>query len=58
MATETSKPSVLSKSENSVLLVKYLKNHAEVKKILPRRHLYLQVGKERFCYLILKGRAT
>lgn len=58
MATGISQLSFLRKSEYGELLVDYLKRDAEVKHILPRRRLNLQVGDERFCYLILKGRAT
>lgn len=58
MAAETSQPSILRKSEHSILLLQYLKRDAEVKHILPRRHLNMQVGEERYCYLILKGRVT
>jgi CRP-like cAMP-binding protein len=58
MMTGTSQLSILRKSEYVDLLVDYLKRDAEVKHILPRRRLNLQVGDERFCYLILKGRAT
>ncbi|MDY0923354.1 helix-turn-helix domain-containing protein [Leclercia sp. CFBP8987] len=36
----------------------YLKRDAGVKHILPRRRLSMQIGEERFCYLILKGRVT
>ncbi|WP_336212693.1 winged helix-turn-helix transcriptional regulator [Enterobacter sp. P82] len=58
MATETSQSSILRKSQYSRELMEYLKRDAEVKKFLPRRHLYMQVGEERLCYLLLKGRVT
>lgn len=57
MATGISQSSILRTSDYAQLLVDYLKRDAEVKHILPRRRLSMQVGDERFCYLILKGRA-
>ncbi|MCT9842962.1 helix-turn-helix domain-containing protein [Leclercia adecarboxylata ATCC 23216 = NBRC 102595] len=58
MATGTSESSILRTSDYAHLLVDYLKRDAEVKRILPRRRLSMQVGGERFCYLILKGHVT
>jgi len=58
MATGTSQSSILRTSDYAHLLVDYLKRDAQVKHILPRRRLSMQVGDERFCYLILKGRVT
>ncbi|MCI1897067.1 MAG: helix-turn-helix domain-containing protein [Enterobacter sp.] len=58
MATGISQSSILRTSDYAHLLVDYLKRDAEVKHILPRRRLSMQVGDERFCYLILKGRVT
>lgn len=58
MATVTSQSSILRKSDYVHLLVDHLKRGAEVKHILPRRRLSMQVGNERFCYVILKGRVT
>ena len=58
MATESYQSFILRKSEDGRVLLEYLQRVAEVKKILPRRHLYMQIGNERYCYLILKGRVT
>lgn len=58
MATETSQSRILRTSDFAHLLVDYLKQDAEVKHILPRRRLGMQIRGERFCYLILSGRVT
>ncbi|CAM7491735.1 MULTISPECIES: winged helix-turn-helix transcriptional regulator [Enterobacter] len=58
MATGTSESTILRKSDYTHLLIDYLKRDAEVKHILPRRRLSMQVGHERFCYLVLNGRVT
>lgn len=58
MATVNSQSSILRPSEYTHILVNHLKRDAEVKHILPRRRLSLRVGDERYCYLILKGRAA
>ncbi|HID8743623.1 TPA: helix-turn-helix domain-containing protein [Enterobacter mori] len=58
MATVNSQSSILRPSDYAHLLVNHLKHDAEVKHILPRRRLSLRVGDERYCYLILNGRAA
>ncbi|MGF6100554.1 helix-turn-helix domain-containing protein [Enterobacter sp. A4] len=58
MAKGTSESLILRTSDYTPLLLDYLKQDAEVKHILPRRRLSMQVGNDRFCYLILKGRVT
>lgn len=58
MTTGTFPSSILRKSEYAQPLIDHLKRNSEVKNILPRRRLSMQVGKERFCYLLLKGCVT
>ncbi|WP_039029626.1 winged helix-turn-helix transcriptional regulator [Leclercia adecarboxylata] len=58
MSTGTSQSSILRTSDYAQQLVDYLKRDAGVKQILPRRRLSMQIGEDRFCYLILKGRVT
>lgn len=58
MATGLSKSKILRKSDHAQLLIDELKRDAEVKHILPRRRLSMQVGDERFCYVILNGCVT
>lgn len=49
---------ILRQSEFIPLLIEHLKHNAEVKHIPARRRLGMQVGSERFCYLLLKGNVT
>ncbi|HFV9237145.1 helix-turn-helix domain-containing protein [Enterobacter mori] len=56
MATEPSQSLILRVSDFVEPLVEHLQQDAEVKSILPRRRLGFQVGGERYCYLVLKGR--
>lgn len=52
------KPMVLRHSEFSGPFIEKLQHAGEAKSILPRRRLSLQVGGERYCYIILRGTVT
>ena len=46
---------ILSPSPYAKTLVETLQPFAKVKRILPRRRLYVTIGKNHYCYLLLKG---
>lgn len=56
MAPAPQQSLILRVSDFVLPLVEHLKHEAEVKSILARRRLSFQVGGERYCYVILKGR--
>ena len=58
MTKESSQSLILRTSDFAHPLVEHLKRDAEVKHILPRRRLSMQIKDERFCYLILNGQVT
>ncbi|WP_421512499.1 helix-turn-helix domain-containing protein (plasmid) [Enterobacter sp. JS8-1] len=58
MNTGLSHSLILRPSDYAPLLIEHFRQGADVKYILPRRRLCLQVGGQCFCYLIMKGSGT
>lgn len=56
MADEMSQTLIFDCSSSTQLLIDYLKQGANLKKVLPRRRLNFVAGDERLCYILLNGR--
>lgn len=58
MVTNVSPSLILRPSDYAPELIEHFRHKAEIKHVLARRRLGFQVGGERLCYLVLKGRCT